>query len=382
MTGLHSVLRNAARMFVRTLMACAFVLAAAAPTAAENALSVEAAQRMPHASVLFVRDGAIWYRSLGPVSSPHGSSSRAERKVAQLGPLADELSGMRALPDASGALLELGARIALVRVAPVRQSSAQSPTAQLADPAQTQEPLPLLACTTPIWLSESSNALACNHESGVIAVHDLATGAMQLTDIPSGQALAFADRDRLIVGEEHMLWAQPISPAGKRERLTQHRPKSPLSVAPNGKHAAATYPGLHPSARTTGIFVFQLDGMGVRRRLMARATPVKWSGNSRWLLAQSNREGACVIRAAGGQYKCWRRFQALDLAHNGSVAWLVKASGTPGFVDVYRGIVPGVQAEKPMKVAESLPDQLILLRPCPHGCAAHVPGAANAGGRL
>jgi hypothetical protein len=108
------------------------------------------------------------------------------------------------------------------------------------------------------------------------------------------------------------------------------------------------------NGNTSALYSFRLDGKGVRRRLMKDAVPVAWSRDSRWLLVQDGKN-ACLIRAVGGQYKCWRRYQGVGIAPDGSHALLVKASdssrrgkgASPGDHNLYRGRRDGVRPDSP-----------------------------------
>ena len=65
-----------------------------------------------------------------------------------------------------------------------------------------------------------------------------------------------------------------------------------------------------------------LDGSGARRKSIKSGTPLEWSHDSQWVLMQDG-SGACIVRATGGQYKCWRGFTAVSIAPDGSYALLL-----------------------------------------------------------
>ncbi len=112
------------------------------------------------------------------------------------------------------------------------------------------------------------------------------------------------------------------------------------------------YPGLR-SQDTQGLYVFRLNDKAIRRRLMNDAEPRRWSRDGRWLAVQSRREGACMVRARGGQYKCWRRFEALAPSPTGDLLLLAKPVGESADkarFDLYLGRRDGVKPERPKRL--------------------------------
>ena len=74
---------------------------------------------------------------------------------------------------------------------------------------------------------------------------------------------------------------------------------------------------------------FALDGEGARRKGIKAGVALDWSHDAQWVLVQ-DRASACLMRALGGQYKCWRGFTAASIASDGRYALLLgtKASKT------------------------------------------------------
>jgi hypothetical protein len=68
--------------------------------------------------------------------------------------------------------------------------------------------------------------------------------------------------------------------------------------------------------------VFALDGAGARRKAIQNGVPVEWSHDSKWVLLQDG-ASACMMLAAGGQYKCWRGYTAASIAPDGKYALLL-----------------------------------------------------------
>ena len=60
----------------------------------------------------------------------------------------------------------------------------------------------------------------------------------------------------------------------------------------------------------------KLDNQGARRKAIRDGVAVEWSHDSQWVLVQDG-GSACIMRASGGQYKCWRGFTAASLSSDG-----------------------------------------------------------------
>jgi hypothetical protein len=197
----------------------------------------------------------------------------------------------------------------------------------------------------------------------------------------------------------------------KKQRLTKAGPVAELLVAPDGTQAVAVI-GEGAKARIHG---FALDGDGTPRRLGGPGVPVSWSWDSLWVLLEEGAsaghehedEGAsltaepvllaslgdagelvaagkakgkpakgkgkgakaapkapepirvrtCVVRATGGESKCWNQWSPRAFAPPGN--------GLPGNVDTERvllfkegtlavGKIPGVRPEPPRKLLEGV----------------------------
>ena len=302
------------------------VFATAAPGRSEARPS-----SMPSAgagSIMFVRGSAIW-------RAPVRAAGKAVA-IANLGDVARRVTRLEAAPGGGAVLVELGKEVGWIRAGgkPRRGDTT---------------PLRMLACVAPARFSPEGDRIACTVEGGRTALYVLASGGARAIHYPASRILGFRGSDRLVVQDRRGLWADSVAVPGRRTLLSPHLPTSDLLVAPDGRRAVGIFPPLR-KADTAGLYVFQLDGNGVRRRLLAQGTPVVWSMDSRWLLAQSSEEGACIVRAVGGEYKCWSRFEAVSLAPDGSYALLARPAedGTEGQRDLYVGQLEGVRPAPPV----------------------------------
>lgn len=92
------------------------------------------------------------------------------------------------------------------------------------------------------------------------------------------------------------------------------------------------------------LVVFRLDARKARRVLVRGAEPVTWSADGQWLLARMG-DSACIVRAVGGQFKCWSGYAPIAIAGDGSYAVLGKPAA--GRTELYRAQGTGARAESP-----------------------------------
>lgn len=131
-----------------------------------------------------------------------------------------------------------------------------------------------------------------------------------------------------------LVWADATgvysAPPGNLRAKTKVAPEAPLRgflPSPDGSRAAGVYTDVvHDSVKTTKpadmLMTFGLDGQGARRKTVKAALPLEWSLDNQWLLVQDGAT-ACITKASGGQYKCWRGFTAVSIAPDGSYALLL-----------------------------------------------------------
>jgi hypothetical protein len=137
------------------------------------------------------------------------------------------------------------------------------------------------------------------------------------------------DGDTDVVDEGGKHWTERVV-----ERL-------PWLVGPGAKRAAAV--------EGDALVAFKLDARKARRILLPKGVPVLWSADGNWLLAHwtdlSHNQATCIVRAVGGEYKCWHGYTGVAIAPDGSYCLLAKA-GKIGH-DLFVGELAGAQTEAP-----------------------------------
>jgi hypothetical protein len=161
----------------------------------------------------------------------------------------------------------------------------------------------LLPCRAAARLSRAGGQVACAARGGQALFHLRPAAAAIL--VPGGgpdpAGLAGAAGEALIAVEgDAVVRRQP----GADDVRLADAPDGDLSVAPAGERAVGRF--------GDALHTFRLDGVATRRKLLP-GTPVAWSADGGWLLVDTE-AAACVVRAIGGEYKCWDgyRGQALD----------------------------------------------------------------------
>ena len=149
-----------------------------------------------------------------------------------------------------------------------------------------------------------------------------------------------------MVVESEELWSAQIAEPDLRKKVAPHVPAGALSIAPDGQRAVGRY---SDGEKTTSLFGFRLDGQAARRKLHP-GIPIGWSADSVWLAVAAD-GNACIVRAVGGEYKCWDKYRPLAIDADGSWILLAKPPGLKARrLDLFLGRVGGPHTEKPLKL--------------------------------
>lgn len=209
-----------------------------------------------------------------------------------------------------------------------------------------------LPCSTPAQLSASGDRVACGAvDQRRSVVYQLRPTLEQRFVEVEPHGLRFAD-DRgnaLLSLEPDGIVRTPVWSSGKPELLAPHQPQVGFAVASDGARAVGSF--VEDDIETA--YTFRLDGHAARRRLMAPAVPLGFSRDGEWLVVQSERR-ACVVRAVGGQYKCWRGFTAVATSTHGRALLLSRPSDDEGELDYFRARLDGPRSKRPKPVVRGV----------------------------
>jgi hypothetical protein len=178
----------------------------------------------------------------------------------------------------------------------------------------------------PAQLAEDGACVLCRAAGGGSVIVNLATGKTTPVELPTpGARIAGVGAARKLVwADKDGVWtAAPRSP----KQATKVAPQPPVrgfSPSPDGTRAIGIFPDeiftdAHHKQAADVMMGFQLDGTAARRKLIKAGVPVEWSHDSQWVLVQDH-ANACLMRATGGEYKCWRGYTAASIASDGRFA--------------------------------------------------------------
>jgi hypothetical protein len=353
----------------RLAIAMALVLAGAAWT---RGAAAEAVAEVDD-SIVFIRDHALWR------VPAEGDSGAVE--VVALGE--ETVTGLVASPVGDAVIVEFGERVGWV---PLTGRPATLHALDCRPPARFSPDGRYVACAGPGASPVAKPNAKIDAKPGAkigakpdakpdakidakidasIVLYTLPGQQRSLIDAPAAQIVGFLSGSRLAVTDKDGVWAVPTEPGAQRALLAPHRPSGVLLIGPHGRRAVGVYPALS-NHKSPGLYVFRLDGKGVRRRLLPDAEPVAWSRDDRWVAVQ-NDNSACLVRATGGQYKCWKRYQALSMSPDGRYLLLGKSSEKEGQIDLYRGERDGVRPAAPMLMERAVTGPAVWVPACT-GC--------------
>jgi hypothetical protein len=184
-------------------------------------------------------------------------------------------------------------------------------------PAQLAEDGASVLCRSP---KDANRSLLVELPRGPRAARPGKTVAV---DIPPGSArLAGTGAERALVWADAAgVWSAPPGNPKTRTRVAADAPLRGFLASPDGKRAIGVYADqVYADVRHTKaaevLMMLSLDSQGARRKAIRDGVAVAWSHDSQWVLVQDG-GSACIMRASGGQYKCWRGFTAASLSSDG-----------------------------------------------------------------
>jgi hypothetical protein len=139
---------------------------------------------------------------------------------------------------------------------------------------------------------------------------------------PAGARTIGVGRERAVVWADAAgVWTAPKADPKRKTRVAPDAPLRGFLASPDGERAVGVYADqIYADVRHTRpaevLMTLQLDGQGARRKAIRDGVAVEWSHDSQWILVQDG-ASACIMRASGGQYKCWKGYTAASLSSDG-----------------------------------------------------------------
>ncbi len=127
---------------------------------------------------------------------------------------------------------------------------------------------------------------------------------------------------RVVYADNTGIWSIALADQRKRTRLAPQAPLRNFLPSPDGKLAVGVYmESMYENRKqlppVETLTVFALDGEAARRKGIRKGIPLDWSHDGTYVLVQEG-SSACLMRATGGEYKCYKGFTAVSLAPDGS----------------------------------------------------------------
>ena len=291
-------------------------------------------------SVVFARGGALVQ------IDPRG---KGEVELAAL-PAKAQVRALRADAAGSVLLIDLAGRWAYLPLDGASKAVAELPCAD--GPAQ---------------LAEDGSAVLCRAGKGGALIVELprARAGKPLRavaiDVPAATArLIGGGSDRVVVWADATgVWSAPPDNLKAKKKVAPDAPARGFLVSPDGDRAIGVYADeiyadVHHTRPAEVLMTLTLDGKGARRKAIASGVAVEWSHDGEWVLVQDG-AAACIMRATGGQYKCWKGYTAASLSSDGRWALALgsRDGGKPAAKPPARPAKPAAKAPpKPAPVGE------------------------------
>jgi hypothetical protein len=261
-------------------------------------------ERLTTASIIYARGTALFK------SDARGKS---EVELAQL-PTKTAVRALRTDADAKTLLVDLGGKWSWMPLDGKATTLTELPCAD--GPAQLANDGACVIC----------RGSASPNKSVIV---QLQTGKVTPIEAPPmGARLVGLGGDRKLVWADAAgVWSSPPGNLKAKKKVAPDAPLRGFLPSPDGSRAAGVYTDIvHDSPKTTKpadiLMTFALDGEGARRKTIKASIPVEWSYDNEWLLVQDG-AAACVAKASGGQYKCWKGYTAASIAPDGAYALLL-----------------------------------------------------------
>lgn len=207
---------------------------------------------------------------------------------------------------------------------------------------------PLPCAPGPAQLATDGACVFCASATKADAsvIFNLATGREFFVKVPAPgtRLVGSGAKRRLVWSGTTGVWSAPPGAPANKTKVAPEPPLRGFLPSPDGTRAVGVYADVvHVGKETKPADVmmsFALDGRGARRKTIKDSIAIEWSHDGAWLLVQDGKS-ACIARATGGQYKCWKNYTASSIAPDGAYALIVGPSG------LYRATLAGAFTTSP-----------------------------------
>ncbi len=271
----------------------------------------------PPGDIVYAADGALWRVDAGGTQEP--------RKLALL-PTADvEVNAVQASANGRLLVVDLGGIAGWVQ------------------PGDGVRKVAVAPCNGPGRPAPDGSKLLCPGGPETTVIQPSVWKARELDVAPEQADFLGPEGNEIVFADDKGVAAVDTRHPKEPRRLAPHAPTSHLMPSPDGKRAVGRY---ESEDGRVALYTFRLDGKAAKRKLGEDSVPVAWSPDSKWILIHAD-SIACVARAVGGEYKCWRRYTPLAFSPDSAHVLLARGDS------LYTAPIAGVDAVRPTLVVEN-----------------------------
>ncbi len=278
--------------------------------------ALTATKTPPPGDIVYAADGALWRVDASGNQQPH--------KLALLPTANVEVNAVQASANGRLLVVDVGGIAGWVQ------------------PGEGVRMVAVAPCNGPGIPAPDGSKLLCPGGAETTVIQPSVWKARELDIAPDQVGFLGPEGNEIVFTDDDGVAAVDARHPNQLRRLAPHAPTSHLMPSPDGKRAVGRYEN---DDGVVGLYTFLLDGKAAKRKLGEDAVPVAWSPNSKWLLVQSGKL-ACVTRATGGEYKCWRRYKPLAFSPDSAHVLLARDGS------LYTAPIAGVDAVRPSLVAK------------------------------
>jgi len=178
----------------------------------------------------------------------------------------------------------------------------------------------------PAQLTEDASCVVCRAKSGGGSIiYNFKLQQAFAVDVPATRIVGTDKQRKLVWADKGGVWMAPVGDPKKATKVAAEAPLRGFLPSPDGARALGVYADeiyidAHHKKPAEVLQNFALDGEGARRKTIKDGVPLEWTHDSQWTLVQEG-ASACIQKASGGEYKCWKGYTAASAAPDGK--WIL-----------------------------------------------------------
>ena len=178
----------------------------------------------------------------------------------------------------------------------------------------------------PAQLTEDASCVVCRAKSGTGSIiYNFKLQQAFPVDVAASRIVGAEKQRKLVWADKGGIWMAPVGDPKKATKVAAEAPLRGFLPSPDGARALGVYADevfvdAHHKKPAEVLHSFALDGEAARRKVIKDGVPLEWTHDSQWALVQDG-ASACLQKASGGEYKCWKGYTASSAAPDGK--WIL-----------------------------------------------------------